>query len=167
MSWKWLNRPESFGEYSNEKFFILNQNDNLTRVLICYIHNRCPITHHDGSDPAKYFPRVITSPEEAAQIAALHASSQVQSTPLDNHYICYANQQKTARNAVLGYGVHVVNSRLGTLSSPCEYLSLDSYKNSGIRRSSTNLPFEHWLPILVNMPYFTLSKRNGYKNGRQ
>lgn len=91
--------------------------------------------------------------EEAARIAASHP--QMSTTPLENHYICYANQQKNGSNSVLGYGVHVVNSRLGTLSSPCEYLSLDSFRNSKVRRSSTNLPFEHWLPILINKSDWT------------
>jgi hypothetical protein len=78
----------------------------------------------------KYFPKVITSPEEAAAITASFPRPTNQ-TPLDTHYICYANQEKNGRNSVLGYGVNVENSRLGTLSSPCEYLSLDSYKYAG------------------------------------
>lgn len=137
--------PEIFGESFEPK-----QNRIVFLLKLMQINNinyRCEVTGHDGSDPSKYFPKIMDY-TEADKITKLHAPTT--QTPLEAHYICYANQERNGRNAILGYGIHVENKRLGTLSSPCEYLCLRAFTASNIRRSSTNLPFEQWLPILIN-----------------
>ena len=48
----------------------------------------------------------------------------------------------------IGYGINIDNPRIGMLSSPCEYLTLDAF-NKGVRKSSTNKQFDYWLPILI------------------
>lgn len=117
---------------------------------------QCPETGHDGSDSTKWFPQVITDPAVAAAIIHDYRQKNPQSnTPLETYYICYANCQSNANNSTIGYGVHVENPKNGILSSPCEYLSKESYINGKIRKSSTNKPFEYWLPILTRTEDWT------------
>jgi len=108
---------------------------------------KCPITGHVGSDRSKWFPQVITDPNVAQSIAM--ASGLTGYDPLRDFYICYVNKSTARQGALMGYGVHLENPRLGTLSSPCEYLSRSAYLD-GTKFSSTNKPIENWIPILVH-----------------
>ncbi|KAG4079193.1 hypothetical protein HA402_015849 [Bradysia odoriphaga] len=120
------------------------------RMISSALKYQCPETGHDGSDSAKWFPQVITDPVEAAKITQKYREKNPMSnTPLERFYICYANGQLNANNSTIGYGVHVENPRNGILSSPCEYLSKECFVNGNVRKSSTNKPFEFWLPILI------------------
>lgn len=110
----------------------------------------CPETGHDGSDSTKWFPQVISDPAVAAAITEEFRLKNPQVNGiLESFYVCYANKQLNANNSTIAYGVHVENSRNGILSSPCEYLSKESFPDAKIRHSSTNKPFEHWIPILT------------------
>ncbi len=120
------------------------------RMISSALKFQCPETGHDGSDQSKWFPQVITDPEVAAEIRKKFKSENLTSnTPLETFYICYGNGQFNATNSRIGYGVHIANPKSGILSSPCEYLSRESFVDGKVRQSSTNKPFEHWLPILI------------------
>lgn len=121
---------------------------------------KCPETGHDGSDQSKWFPQVITDPAVAAEIIKKTREKNPQlNTPLVTFYICYANGVFNATNSAIGYGVHIVNPRNGILSSPCEYLSEASFNQGAVRKSSTNMPFEHWLPILIRSADWNSEKK--------
>lgn len=121
------------------------------RMINSAINFQCPETGHDGSDSSKWFPQVITDPAVAAEIVAKYRKENPTSnTPLELFYICYANGQLNATNSTIGYGVHVENPKNGILSSPCEYLSSESFNAGKVRKSSTNKAFEHWLPLLID-----------------
>lgn len=121
------------------------------RMISSALKFECPETGHIGSDSAKWFPQVITDPVIAAEITQKYREKNPMSnTPLERFYICYANGQLNANNSTIGYGVHIENPRNGILSSPCEYLSKECFVNGNVRKSSTNKPFEFWLPILIN-----------------
>jgi len=112
----------------------------------------CDETNHIGSDSSKWFPQVISDPAVAASITKKYRKKNPKPAgPLETFYICYANGQLNGKNSTLGYGVNIENQRNGTLSSPCEYLSKESFINANVRRSSTNKPFEYWLPILIQI----------------
>lgn len=106
---------------------------------------KCPITGHNGSDPDTWFPKVPTFEDVQVKLATRAKTAY---DPLKDHYICYVKRSTASDGTVLGYGVNIENQRIGTLSSPCEYLSEDGFKE-GTRRSSTNKQFEYWLPILL------------------
>ena len=120
---------------------------------------KCPLTGHVGSEPAKWFPRVIMNQDELVEkMAALGITNQQSAPdPLRDFYLCYVNKKNVRDGAILGYGIHLENANNGALASPCEYLSLEAF-GEGIRRSSTNKPFENWLPILVNEAQWTSVK---------
>jgi len=132
----------------------------------------CAITGHKGADPSQWVPEVMRTNEElvaylrgmrrAVTLAAATTTSSSSSSevvvalppgkdPLRDHYICYVSgvSLRAQEDMQLGYGVHVVNARSGMLTSPFEYLSLEAFE-SGTRGSSTNMPFEFWLPICVS-----------------
>jgi ubiquitin-protein ligase len=106
---------------------------------------KCPVTGHDGSKPETWFPNVPTFEDVQVKLAS---RAKTVYDPLKDHYICYVKRSTAKDGAVLGYGVNIDNQRIGTLSSPCEYLSEEGFKE-GTRRSSTNKQFEFWLPILL------------------
>lgn len=113
---------------------------------------KCPITKHDGSDPNLWFPKILLSRkylEEYYKGNDIEVPEQRKFDPLRDHYICYVKKSTILDSAQLGYGVNIDNPKIGILSSPCEYISLEAF-NDGIRRSSTNKPFSHWIPILVS-----------------
>lgn len=103
---------------------------------------RCSKTGHDGSDRTKWFPQVVLSSEATTEMTIRKYD------PYKDFYCCYVKKDSYADGAELGYGISVVNPRNGQLSSPCEYLSLMAF-NEGNRRSSTNVPFDYWLPICI------------------
>lgn len=112
---------------------------------------KCNVTGHDGSDPNKYFPKILMSQEEVEQYAKENGFTK-EDKKYDierDHYICYVKKITKKDGIILGYGVHLENARIGMLSSPCEYLSQDAFKE-GARNSSTNKPFENWMPILTH-----------------
>lgn len=127
-----------------------NRPSDVERMISSALKFKCEETGHDGSDSSKWFPQVITDPAVAAELIAKHRKENPNSnTPLGTFYICYFNGQLNASNSTVGYGVHVENPKNGILSSPCEYLSEESFTDGKVRKSSTNKPFEHWLPILI------------------
>ncbi|AYV84006.1 MAG: ubiquitin-conjugating enzyme E2 [Hyperionvirus sp.] len=111
---------------------------------------KCSATKHDGSDMKKWFPSVLLTQEDVLAYNVEHkiVISDRKFNVLRDHYICYVKKTCLNDNIVLGYGVNIENAKVGMLSSPCEYLSLEAF-GDGIRRSSTNRPFGYWLPILV------------------
>lgn len=120
------------------------------RMISSALKFKCEETGHDGSDQSKWFPQVIMDPIVAAGIIEKYRKANPTSnTPLETFYICYANGQLNASNSTIGYGVHIENPKNGILSSPCEYLSKESFVDGKVRLSSTNKPFEHWLPTLI------------------
>lgn len=122
----------------------------IERMISSALNFKCPQTGHDGSDPTKWFPQVINDPAVVADMIQKHKEKNPKSnTPLEMHYICYANGQLNGNNSIIGYGVHVEDAKKGQLSSPCEYLSKECF-NNGTHKSSTNKPFEYWLPILIS-----------------
>lgn len=63
--------------------------------------------------------------------------------------VCYVTKLGEADGAApLGFGVNVENARLVTCSSPCEHLSLEAFEG-GVRASTTNKPFTHWVPVVT------------------
>ncbi|AYV80663.1 MAG: ubiquitin-conjugating enzyme E2 [Harvfovirus sp.] len=112
---------------------------------------QCKVTKHDGSDSKKWFPSVVLSQEELVAYNLEHGIKvkERKYNPLRDHYICYVKKSTFEDNVVLGYGVNIDNPKIGMLSSPFEYLSEEAF-NDGIRRSSTNRGFTHWLPILID-----------------
>lgn len=127
-----------------------NRPSDIERMISSALKFRCSKTGHYGSDQSKWFPQVITDPMIAAAVREKYKKENPgANTPLETFYICYANGQLNANNSTIGYGVHIKNPNNGMLSSPCEYLSKGSFVEGNIRYSSTNQPFEHWLPILV------------------
>ena len=112
---------------------------------------KCSLTQHDGSDPNQWFPKVLLSQNQLVEQMKKLGISNTPSTydPLKDFYVCYVSKTNVLDGAILGYGIHVENPKNGTLSSTCEYISLDAFK-SGTRNSSTNKPFEFWMPILIN-----------------
>ncbi|KAJ6621274.1 Ubiquitin-conjugating enzyme E2 B [Pseudolycoriella hygida] len=127
-----------------------NKPSDVDRMIKSALRFKCPDTGHDGSDCTKWFPQIITDPVKAAEITQMYrAKNPMSNTPLERFYICYANSNLNGNNSTIGYGVHVVNPRNGILSSPCEYLSKECFVNGNVRKSSTNKPFEFWLPILI------------------
>jgi ubiquitin-protein ligase len=112
---------------------------------------KCSVTGHDGSDPEKWFPRVMTTYEEVcAKMAELGISSAPKFDAMRDHYVCYVTHRSASDGALLGYGIDVkaTGGGGGTISSTCEYLSREAYE-SGIRRSSTNKEFKYWIPVLI------------------
>lgn len=116
--------------------------EDITKTINESINFKCLTTGHDGSDNTKWFPQVVLSQNE------LKNDNVTQYDIMNDFYLCYVTKTSVKDGAVLGYGVHVENSKIGALSSPCEYLSMEAY-NSGTRNGSTNKPFEFWLPILI------------------
>lgn len=112
---------------------------------------KCLATGHDGSDPKKYFPRVFTTQEEIEKYKVDNNIVKEKHVfdPLRDHYICYVTKKSIHDGAVLGYGVHLENAKIGMLSSACEYVSKEAF-NNGTRNSSTKKPFEFWFPILTH-----------------
>lgn len=113
---------------------------------------KCKITGHDGSDPAKYFPKVFTTQEQITEYQKENGIVKEKHVfdPLKDHYICYVTKKNMRTDGVvLGYGVHLENAKIGILSSACEYVSEEAFKN-GTRNSSTKKPFEFWFPILTH-----------------
>ena len=78
---------------------------------------------------------------------------------LTDNVKCYA-LGLSYKETILGYGLNVSPK---FISSPAEYLSLDAFK-SGIRRSTTNQPFDSWTPIFINEVHFKKSEELFYKN---
>lgn len=112
---------------------------------------KCPITGHDGSDSSKWFPQVILSQDDLVQrMKDFGISPEDQKyNPMRDFYVCYVTKNTASEGALLGYGIHVENPKTGALSSPCEYLSQEAF-NTGTRNSSTNKPFEFWMPIMTS-----------------
>lgn len=112
---------------------------------------KCTITNHDGSDAKKWFPQVLLSQEELVEKMKsmnIDPAEQIYDFMRD-FYLCYVTKTSVKDSATLGYGIHVENQKNGALSSPCEYISSEAFK-SGTRNSSTNKPFEYWMPILID-----------------
>lgn len=129
------------------------------RITDSALKYTCHETGHIGSDSSKWFPQIVSNPAVAASIAEKYRKENPQANGvLETFFICYANGQLNGSNSTLGFGVHIENSRNGILSSPCEYLSKESFINAGIRNSTTNKPFEYWLPILVRNENWTTEK---------
>lgn len=120
---------------------------------------KCAITKHNGSSPKTWFPQVLLSQDDLAKYLTDNGivRSEKKFEPLRDHYICYVKKTTVMDNAVLGYGVSVDNARIGALSSTCEYISYEAF-DDGIRRSSTNKPFTHWLPILISSDRWNVIK---------
>jgi ubiquitin-protein ligase len=121
---------------------------------------RCAATGHDGGAPATFFPRVAASAAEAEAMAADDRRARGDVDALDAppcvgaDFVCFVNKDVPA-SKFLGFGVQLENERLKTFSSPCELMSQEAFDVSGVRNSSTNKPFRHWLPVLTpHMPAF-------------
>ena len=76
---------------------------------------------------------------------------------LTEHYSCYCDKESVETGAILGYGVNVEKN--GSLSSPCEYLSWESYTQLKIRCGTTNRRFTHWLPLYINAEHWARVKQ--------
>lgn len=124
--------------------------EDIERTRTSSFQYKCPITGHDGSDRSKWVPHVFLTHEEVVEYKAVNGiTTEVPSyDPLTDEYICYISKRTKRDGAVLGFGIHVENARIGMLSSPCEYLSKESF-DSGTRQSTFKKPFEYWLPIIV------------------
>lgn len=127
-----------------------NNPDDIKRTIESAKKFVCSTTKHNGSDPNLWFPKVLLTQEDLEQY---YKSNDIQVEkytydPLRDHYICYVKKTSFHDGALLGYGINIENQKIGTLSSPCEYISLEAF-NSGIRRSSTNKPFSYWIPVLI------------------
>jgi hypothetical protein len=117
---------------------------------------RCAQTGHDGSDPSKWAPSVLTSEEEYKEYmqsrrkpGEISSSMSAAEDPLRHEFVCYVFRNTAADSrSRLGFGIHLENERQGTLSSEFEWLSHDAFM-SGTRHSTTNKPFEYWLPIHI------------------
>lgn len=109
----------------------------------------CPITGHVGSDSTKWFPQVLLKMSDIIVDENKEITEEKKYDVLRDHYICYTTKQSKKDGAFLGYGINIDNPKIGTLSSPCEYLSETAFI-SGVRRSSTNKPFSYWIPILTH-----------------
>lgn len=116
--------------------------ENIEAVRVGSKNFKCSLTGHNGASPETWFPQVIMS-GEAFQTQAKKYD------PYRDFYCCYVKKDSHADGAELGYGISVLNPRGGILSSPCEYLSKLAF-DEGNRRSSTNVPFEYWLPICID-----------------
>jgi hypothetical protein len=113
---------------------------------------RCEKTGHDGGDPSKWAPSILTS-EEAYQEHMQRrrkpgAEAARSDDPLRNEFVCYVMRTTAADHSNLGFGIHLENARSGALSSEFEWLSHGAFL-SGTRHSTTNKPFELWLPIHI------------------
>lgn len=107
---------------------------------------KCKVTGHDGSDKAKWFPPLMNDEDFVELMAKLSLENKYDI--YEDFYLCFVTKTSHKKGAVLGYPVNIENPKNGALSSPCEYLSLEAF-NSGTRRSSTNKPFTHWLPLVI------------------
>jgi len=115
------------------------RSSDIEAVRITAASFKCAKTNHDGSDPEKWFPCVLLD----------NTSVSKEEYSLDTHfYVCYASKVSLRESAVLGLGVSITNGGKGILSSPCEYLSELAFLE-GCRSSSTNIHFDHWIPILI------------------
>lgn len=112
----------------------------------------CPVTGHNGQDRSQWVPRVFLSQSEVEEYKLQNGIQNVVQlyNPLVDEYICYMSKRTKADGAVLGFGIHVENAKNGMLSSPCEYLSRESYMG-GCRQSTFKKPFEYWLPLLIEL----------------
>ena len=124
---------------------------------------KCNDTKHDGSSSLTWYPSVFTSTDEinAYQKENDIVKEKFEYNLLKDHYICYIKKTNVLTDkCILGYGIHVENPRINTLSSPCEYLSYEafypgcskpsSHCPQGIRKSTLNKPIEYWLPVLIH-----------------
>lgn len=110
----------------------------------------CPITGHNGKNRSTWVPHVFLSIDEVNDYKILNGITTEISkyNPLIDEYICYISKKTKQDGAILGFGIHVENPRIGMLTSLCEYLSKESF-DCGTRQSTFKKPFEYWLPILV------------------
>lgn len=120
---------------------------------------KCPITGHNGANRTQWVPHVFLSHDEIDEYKISNGIvKEIQTwNPLIDEYICYISKKTKQDGAVLGFGIHVENQRIGILSSPCEYLSKESF-DSGSRQSTFKKPFEYWLPILIESRDWTTIK---------
>jgi hypothetical protein len=87
--------------------------------------------------------------QEKLDVTKQTVSPEEKYDPLRDVYICYSSKLTAKDKAILGYGVYVTNQKTGTLYSPCEYISLEEFKN-GTKRSTIGQIFTHWMPILIH-----------------
>lgn len=110
---------------------------------------KCNVTGHDGSDMKKWVPHIFMSQEEIDEYKLQNGIDTTSKyDPLEDNYVCYVTKNTKKAGAILGFGVNVENSRIGILSSTCEYLSKEAF-DSGTRQSTLKKPFKYWLPILI------------------
>lgn len=143
----------------SDRSLISTRPEDIQRTRTSSLQYICPFTLHDGSDRTKWIPHVFLSQEEVNEYkTSNNIVSEVPSyNPLTDEYICYISKKSKQNGAILGFGIHVENARIGILSSPCEYLSRESF-DAGTRQSTFKKPFEYWLPILVESHDWTSIK---------
>lgn len=133
--------------------------EDISRTQESSFNYKCPITGHDGSNRSKWFPQVFITQEEvnAYKLENGIVSQPTTYSPLVDEYICYVTKRTKQDGALLGFGIHVENARIGMLSSPCEYLSKEAF-DQGSRQSTFKKPFEYWLPVVAEQSDWTTVK---------
>lgn len=72
--------------------------------------------------------------------------------------ICFCFKKST-KGALLGVGVSVrKQGRIGSLESEFDLLSLEAFKDFGIRKSVQGLSFDHWLPLPITRRHYNSVK---------
>lgn len=132
---------------------MLSNNESDIKKTIDSARNfKCSVTKHNGLEHNLWWPQVLLDKkdlEKYYQENNIISPEQKKFNPLRDHYICYVKKSTFLDNSELGYGVNIDNPKIGIISSPCEYLSLEAFRD-GIRRSSMNKSFSHWIPILIS-----------------
>lgn len=109
----------------------------------------CKDCGHNPTNENEYFPTIPTQQETNQSMVNINMD------PRDR-IICYSSKITLSdSNALFGYGIII--DRNGNLSSPCEYLSKAGF-DSGIRTSTTNKAFTHWLPLYVSNDHWNKVK---------
>ncbi|KAJ6635346.1 Ubiquitin-conjugating enzyme E2 B, partial [Pseudolycoriella hygida] len=131
--------------------YFSNEPIDIDEMISSALNFKCPETDHDGSNPTKWFPQVITDPKVAAAIIKQSKErNPTMNSPLQTLYVCYANELRDATNSAIGYEVEQTADESGIrLWSSCEYLSEESF-NSVAREITNYQEFQFWLPILIS-----------------
>jgi ubiquitin-conjugating enzyme E2 A len=136
----------------SDRDMISLRTEDIKRTLESSRDYRCSVTGHNGASRDQWVPKVFLSNEEINSYKAengIVTELPAKYDPLVDNYVCYITKETAAAGALLGFGIHVENARIGSLSSPCEYLSKPAFEN-GTRQSTLKKPFEYWLPILIH-----------------
>jgi hypothetical protein len=127
----------------------------ITDVQLTKSIHSCNDCDHSNASPDKYWPKTSFDVKPQMNVGTNKIGNSSTFDPSD-HIMCYATKicyslDESENDSLFGYGVTIAKN--GSLSSQCEHLTENAFQ-SGIRNSTTNQMFTHWLPLYISKEHW-------------